>query len=362
LNCVDSISDNRFISGADEKLLRVFNKPKAVDTLLSRLGGIAASVQGDLPDAANIPMLGLSNKAVTAVEDGNQVNSVSSVDAENGDAIDPSPILQKSTLDLDHPPFEDHLARYTLWPEHEKLYGHGYEISAVATSSDGKLVATACKASSLDHAVIRLYDTQEWREIRPPLTAHSLTVTSLSFSPDDHYLLSVGRDRQWAVFERSRQDFKTYVPLTANPKGHSRMILDCAWAPAAAGHVFATAGRDKTVRIWTLGEGNAECKATLPSEAPVTAIAFSERTPSGELLLAHGNEEGVIALVSLDPHSFEVLATTQVDRTISPSKTINTLRWRPRLSPEPQRASKMKCQLASASDDCSVRIYNVEAT
>ncbi|EGP90605.1 uncharacterized protein MYCGRDRAFT_55066 [Zymoseptoria tritici IPO323] len=362
LNCVDAISENRFISGADEKLLRVFNKPKAVDALIAELGSIAASVIDDLPDAANIPVLGLSNKAVAATGAGETINGVDNGDAEDDDNVDSTSGVRKTTLDLAHPPLEDHLARYTLWPEHEKLYGHGYEISAVTTSSDGKIVATACKASSIDHAVIRLYDTQEWREVKPALTAHSLTVTSLSFSRDDRFLLSVGRDRQWAIFERSKDDFKTYLPLAANPKGHSRMILDCCWAPLRAGHVFATAGRDKTVKIWRLDDGNAECKATLAAGASVTAVAFeAEPTPSGALLLAYGNEEGVISLVSLDCRSYEVLSTERLDRSISPSGTINTLRWRPRPS-RAESTARTICHLASASDDFSVRIYNVEVT
>ncbi|KAK5015945.1 Elongator subunit elp2, partial [Cryomyces antarcticus] len=139
-----------------------------------------------------------------------------------------------------------------LWPEIEKLYGHGYEISAVATSHDGTVVATACRASSIDHAVIRLYETKDWREIKPPLTAHSLTVTSLSFSFDDKHLLSTGRDRHWAVFERDDSQSSAYKLAASNPKGHARMILDCSWAPVDAGSVFATAGRDKTVKMWRL--------------------------------------------------------------------------------------------------------------
>ncbi len=76
-------------------------------------------------------------------------------------------------------------------PETEKLYGHGYEISILTASHDGSIIATACKASSIDHAVIRLFETKTWHEIKPPLTAHSLTVTRLRFSADDKYLLSV---------------------------------------------------------------------------------------------------------------------------------------------------------------------------
>ena len=43
------------------------------------------------------------------------------------------------------PPVEAHLLQNTLWPETQKLYGHGYEIYCAAASLDGHYVATACK-------------------------------------------------------------------------------------------------------------------------------------------------------------------------------------------------------------------------
>jgi elongator complex protein 2 len=253
LNCVDSIGNSQFISGADEKLLRVFDEPKNIACLLKRLCGIEESNPEELPDAANIPVLGLSNKAIQAVNDGQPTTDG---DGSQQEAVGLSPTVHNSVHDLDHPPLEDHLERHTLWPEREKLYGHGYEISAVATSGDGSLIATACRASSTDHAVIRLFETKEWHEIKPPLVAHSLTVTSLSFSGDDRYLLSVGRDRQWAVFKRELTEEGLYKLSNSNPKGHSRMILDAAWAPVEVGRVFATASRDKSVSAPTMDTRN----------------------------------------------------------------------------------------------------------
>jgi elongator complex protein 2 len=246
LNCIDSLGSSQFISGADEKLLRVFDEPKTIARLLERLCDIKESRSEELPDAANIPVLGLSNKAIQAVNDDQLV-----MDGIGGaqEVVDPNHVVYSSNLDLDHPPLEDHLARHTLWPEREKLYGHGYEISAVTTSYDGGLVATACKASSIDHAVIRLFETKDWHEVKPPLVAHSLTVTSLCFSRDDRYLLSVGRDRQWTVFEQDTNEAVVYKLSSSNPKGHSRMILGAAWAPVQAGRIFATAGRDKLVSV-----------------------------------------------------------------------------------------------------------------
>jgi elongator complex protein 2 len=196
-----------------------------------------------------MPVLGLSNKAVQVGEHHRQA-SADGAGAE--DLEEPAlPAPQTAILDLAHPPFEDHLARHTLWPEREKLYGHGYEISAVAASHEGDLVATACRASSVDHAVIRIYDTRDWREIKPPLAAHTLSVTRLEFSRDDRYLLSVGRDRQFAIFERVPHDRSIWKHRFSEVKAHRRMILDCSWAPIGddgKSYHFATASRDKQVR------------------------------------------------------------------------------------------------------------------
>ena len=44
------------------------------------------------------------------------------------------------------PPFEDYLVKHTLWPEMNKLYGHGYEISTVSCNHAGTTIASACKS------------------------------------------------------------------------------------------------------------------------------------------------------------------------------------------------------------------------
>lgn len=380
LNCLATLTPNQFVSGAEEKLLRVFNKPKATQALLAVLSGDKNVSEADLalPDAANIPVLGLSNKAITAVDDTTEEPTATPDEASlnpKTDSDEPTTI-PSSTLSQTQPPVEDHLARHTLWPEHEKLYGHGYEISCVAANNAGTLVATACKASTLDHAVIRLYETKDWREVKPPLSAHTLTVTSLSFSPDDRFLLSVGRDRQWVLFQAKQQSESekdvqgqhVYTLLKSNPKGHSRMILDCAWAPqtiAGSSPVFATAGRDKSVKIWRLqtstseGDVDVELVKTSPAEAPVTALSFSPSVSGdGDVLkLAYGTEQGRIGIVSVpsagagwDEASVEIVRTD-----VGPAKAVTCLRWRPVLQ---DREGEGRL-LAVASEDGGVRLLKV---
>ncbi|BDD56472.1 hypothetical protein MPDQ_006412 [Monascus purpureus] len=358
LNCIDTLGSSRFVSGADEKLLRIFNQPKPIARLLEKLSGFRGSTE-DLPDTAEIPVLGLSNKPIgegVPLEEGGVGSSTTGQPQTT----------QSALFDLNHPPLEDHLARYTLWPEHEKLYGHGYEISAVAVSHDRTLIATACKASSIDHAVIRLYDTSDWHEIKPSLVAHSLTITSLCFSGDDHYLLSVGRDRQWAVFERNEQDLSSFSLFTSNPKGHSRMILGAAWAPMSEIPVFATAGRDKSVKIWKMEEDTFTCKSTASFKTSVTAISFLPTRQKGSFILATGEDSGEISIYQVENDSLELRNIAVVDKFISPSKTVTQLSWRPASSTEPDGVSDKEKQdglsfeLAVASEDISTRIYAIQ--
>lgn len=329
VNCVDSLGTTEFASGADEKSLRVFREPKAVAKLYRKLAKIDKGFLPGTPAAASVPVLGLSNKAIEAVDytpvSSALSNSVQSTPMSGGSSEQPSSTIKSSTaststwdtpsvdgdatpkaapkdmLDIEHPPLEDHLSRYTLWPETEKLYGHGFELSTLACSHDGTLIATACKASSIDHAVIILFKTDNWQMVKPPLVAHNSTVTRLRFSAGDQYLLSVGRDRQWTVFERDTEKPDIYTSAYSNAKGHTRMILDAAWAPTSQ-LTFATAGRDKCVKIWTqqiAGLGSIDCVTTIPTTDPATSIDFYNfAIGDNHTYFAVGEESGIFRIFS----------------------------------------------------------------
>lgn len=303
LNCIENIGELQFVSGADEKLLRVFDEPKATAELLRNCCGIQNAFEQELPSAANVPVLGLSNKTVDG--DNGDLSDQAAVQVEH---LPPQDIGSIDTMILDQsdPPIEDDLARHTLWPESEKLYGHGYEISAVAASYDGKTIATACKASSLDHAVIRLFETQGWKELKPPLAAHSLTVTSLHFSSDDKYLLSTGRDRQWAVFHRDDTDHQVFRLNARNPKAHSRMILSACWAPTVPERMFVTAGRDRACKFWELQKSEGELVTTITTSAPVTALDILPRAVESMLALAVASETGDVTIYHVEQATMAV--------------------------------------------------------
>ena len=72
----------------------------------------------------------------------------------------------------------------------------------IASSHSHGLLATACKATSAQHAVVRVYSTSTYQPFGPPLEGHALTVTRIAFSPDDRYIVTVSRDRTWRAFEK----------------------------------------------------------------------------------------------------------------------------------------------------------------
>ena len=369
LNCVQSLSTTRFVSGADEKLLRVFHQPKNVAQMLERLCMISCSDETkDMPEAADIPVLGLSNKAIAQ----------GTSDENNGDLKDGvADAPAATTYHIEEPPTEDHLARHTLWPEHEKLYGHGHEISALTANRSGSIIATACKASSTEHAVIRLYETKDWHEIRPSLTAHSLTIARLRFHVGNDQLLSVGRDRQWALFKRAelksqgdldRHASHNFSLLAANTKGHTRMILDAAWSNDTV-PIFATAGRDKTVKIWAPCAEKSDdfaCRTTITRAAPVTAIDIDNNLEKGLFCLAVGEDTGKLSyhIISGNPledggcQRLELLESVEIEERLCPSKAVTRLAWRPAISRRERAGTP--AELAVASADSSLRILSID--
>ncbi|KAL9040015.1 MAG: hypothetical protein Q9214_004645, partial [Letrouitia sp. 1 TL-2023] len=321
-------------------------------------------ISGDMPDGASIPVLGLSNKAIKDSDE----SQASVTESDRGDVVS-NFLKSDSNFGQDRPPLEADLSRDTLWPEKEKLYGHGNEISAIAVSNSKSVIATACKASSVNQAVIRLFDTQEWREIAPPLTVHSLTVTCLRFSNDDQYLLTVGRDRQWAVFEKNEMDTHLYQLREFRPKAHSRMILSACWAPAPIGTDFATAGRDKAIKFWRLQDGGeAVLTTTVTATLPVTAVDILPLAVEDTIIFASGAENGEISVYNLQLPAYTISSFPLSTNEQRPSKAITQVAWRP--PPAAGMTNRGKygkreeqhddMQLAVASEDNSLRVISID--
>ncbi|XP_071484227.1 elongator complex protein 2-like [Diadema antillarum] len=381
MQCLAMIGEFAFVSGADEKVLRVFEAPSNFLGNLSRISCVDTSAAQkaqeakQVPEGASVPALGLSNKAVYQGEGGmptpdREINHPSEQYAE----IYFAPVM------LSRPPTEDHLLQNTLWPETQKLYGHGYEVFTVASRPDGKFVASACKAAKPEHAAILLWDTSSWQQLGQ-LMVHSLTVTQLAFSHDGSRLLAVSRDRTWSLFEESPSEGCPYRLIAHTDKKtslHARIIWACSWSHDD--QFFATASRDKKVIVWgkepppldqsapMSGMGNYKAfSSPLNIGDAVTAVDFARQMSNDKsYIVAVGTESGNISLHAWSParpSSWRHLYS--LPQHMTHTQTVKRLRWRPRhgegdkpCSERPQR--KDRFQLASCGADGSLRIHTFQ--
>ncbi|KAL5722010.1 Elongator subunit elp2 [Ranunculus cassubicifolius] len=251
INCVTLIQgkgNHRFVSGADEKVARVFEAPLSFLKTLGHARLKNSSVHDELQSdiqvlGANMSALGLSQKPIYVQAPSESQQKPSNDELDTLGAI-PDAVPSVFTK----PPIEEQLAFNTLWPESHKLYGHGNELFSLCCNHQGQLVASSCKAQSATAAEIWLWQVGTWKAVGR-LPAHNLTVTNMQFSYDDSFLLAVSRDRQFSLFSIKGVDEISYE-LISRQEAHKRIIWTCSWNPCA--HEFATGSRDKSVKIWAV--------------------------------------------------------------------------------------------------------------
>ncbi|XP_078357797.1 elongator complex protein 2-like isoform X6 [Oculina patagonica] len=372
MQCLSMLSRYRLASGADEKVLRIFSAPRQFMETFQGLCKVEESekMRDSLPVGASVPALGLSNKAVFEGD----------IDSLRRDLEDPARPMKSSAfaseepapftpVSLKEPPTEDILHQNTLWPEVQKLYGHGYEIFCVASSPDGSLLASACKASKPEHAALILWDTATWRQICS-LPSHALTVTQMAFDHSGQRLLSVSRDRCWSVFKRKMEGEEgplfRLVARSDKKNQHARIIWSCAWTEDDK--YFATASRDKKVIMWGNKDPTKDdwqaASSPLDVGEPATAVDIAPvLTNNSRYILAVGTESGCIFLYSWGVNGNTSTSNQwnllhALDQSICHVLTVRRLRWR--RTRDPYNSTCL--QLASCALDHSVRIFNVAVT
>uniref|UniRef100_A0A7S3G6Y8 Elongator complex protein 2 n=1 Tax=Palpitomonas bilix TaxID=652834 RepID=A0A7S3G6Y8_9EUKA len=302
---------NRLVSAAEEKTMRVFDAPK---TYYERCHGVMGmevpSLEGDLPITANVPPLGLSNKAVLGGQWEEEQNREKGSLDEGRDSV--VPVGDFSTPFSD-PPVEEDLVQRTLWPEMQKLYAHGNDVFSIAVSPSGEWLASAAKATSSAQAAVRFWmeDKDGYRHAAVAPAVHDLTVTSLSFSSDSRFCLATGRDRSFSIYSpsslgRGKAEVKVVV---TKAKAHKRIIWagDFLSLPAeeegtegeekkGSGVMrIVTVSRDSTVKIWDVQVQSGETSevASLNVGDAVTAVGSLKCAPG---VFAIGKEKGGVTL------------------------------------------------------------------
>lgn len=229
-------------------------------------------------------------------------------------------------------PSEDFLTSYTLWPEVNKLYGHGYEISVVQARSDGRVLVSACKSQTKEHSALIFWDLKNFK-IDYTVEGHNYTVLDMRFTTNG--LVTVGRDRQIAYYELKDDRYG----LVAIVNGHTRLINAVAFNPKT--QLVCTGSRDKFIKLWSLSDSKIVEVAKFNCQEVVKAVEFfSER-----IILA-GLEDGNLAVCSYITGKIELLSKVRVH-----GKAINMVKRHP---------DETRNVFATCSDDCSVNVLSLD--
>jgi WD40 repeat protein len=174
-----------------------------------------------------------------------------------------------------------------------QLTGHHGEVSSVAFSPNGNLLASA----SWDNT-IRLWNTSDPDNPQPigqPLRGHASLVSSVAFSPDGKTLASGSRDKSVRLWDLATPADAKELTTPLDGGGALYMV---AFSPD--GRTLAAASDDRTVRLWDVTDRRAPHTGAVLSghTGPVWAIAFS---PNGHLLASAGNDRTVRLWNITDP-------------------------------------------------------------
>lgn len=367
---------HRLVSAGDEKMVRVYSPTQEVLRGLWQLAG--AGMGGDMGgDAGNssevaprafIPELKLSTKPVSQIsEEEDKERRARGVEE----------------LSWACPPLEGQLADFTVWREEHMLFGHSNDIVCLAVSTDGRWLASACKARNANTAAILVRDLSSRGDSAmgaTPLFGHDSTVTCLSFSGCGRYLASSGKDRSMCIFRRNDNDDQAgHFQLLACVKGvHRRVVWGLGWLPspsedygAGSGSdggkpMLVTASRDATCKVWQLEEPESRegpdgqevvnplrCVFSFSpfDKTSVTAVSCA---PLPHRYVAVGSEAGDVSVWRWTREAegeWGAVEQWAAAAHCCHGASVRCLAWRP--SP----SSSQPLQLASCGDDCTVRLH-----
>ncbi len=166
-------------------------------------------------------------------------------------------------------------------------FRHGAEVTALAYSADGKLLALG----GADH-LVHLWNAKSGQRLAT-LRGHDGALTSIEFFPDHERLLTASLDgtvRLWSI--EPVKEVKKLYEFTAKPDRFGRITeARTVCALARDGKTAVVAGPDRAVHVWDFAR-NEEVKRLPGHDDEVVAVAIS---PDGKF--AASSAKGASVLV-----------------------------------------------------------------
>lgn len=332
------------VCGADEKILRILEPPAHFINYINIWGKKKLKLY--IPDKEAEKDLLLSEDPLvykTVMESGQEVlglmtkaykeekQSFYFTDQETKAQVDYSLEEYKKT------PTEDFLSNFTLWPELNKLYGHGYEISIVKARKDGAVLVSACRSQSKKHSSLIFWDIKKYK-VDYTIEAHNYTILDLVFTEDG--LVTVGRDRQLAYYNINSE---SKYELKDIKNAHGRLINAVSYCSDSK--LICTGSRDKSIKLWKNETDGLKEVCKYACKAVVKSLEFfNEKT------LLVGFENGTISVLCLSSEKDNITVTELKSMKIH-GKSVN------KIVKNPCKESRV---VATCSEDFSVKVFEIE--
>lgn len=134
------------------------------------------------------------------------------------------------------------------------------------------------------------------------LHGHKGRVWNVAWHPEGHLLASCGDDKTVRIW--GREGPNKWTCKTSLTEGHSRTVRAVTWS--LCGKFLASASFDGTTSIWKFIKGDYECIMSLEGhENEVKSVAFSQ---SGQFMATCGRDKTVWVWETADDNEYECAA------------------------------------------------------
>jgi WD40 repeat protein len=167
------------------------------------------------------------------------------------------------------------------------LYRHPAAVKAVACTPPGASANLCLSGAGDGHGRLWDLDSKATTPLRELKGEHHGAILCVAFSPDGKFCATGGEDRDIQLWDTATGELRYRFPA-----GHRAAVTSIQFTPQSQ---LVSAGKDSTIRLWTVGDQGAKLEATFPSRSgQVSQVGVS---PDGKkVLFDQGRELRLLSL------------------------------------------------------------------